>query len=79
MKSSLIDNFQKIHTTNMGVDRIRKNLGLGNVDAVEYCKNIILQNDSLVFRRGKNFYVENKNVIITINSKTFSIITAHKK
>lgn len=78
MKDSLINNIQKVHSTLLGRERIRKNLALGNVDVVEFCKNIILENDSFVFRHGKNFYVENKNVIITINSQTFSIITAHK-
>ena len=38
----LIDNIDKIHTTEMGVDRIRRNLKLENVDVVEYCKDKIM-------------------------------------
>ena len=42
MSNVLIDNIDKVHTTEMGVDRIRKNLGLDNVDVVEWCKTKIL-------------------------------------
>lgn len=34
MSNVLIENIEKVHTTEMGVDRIRKNLGLGNIDVV---------------------------------------------
>ena len=34
----LLDNIDKIHTTEMGVKRIKKNLQLDECDAVEYCK-----------------------------------------
>lgn len=32
----LIDNIDEIHTTEMGADRIRRNLKLEDVDVVEY-------------------------------------------
>ena len=38
----LIDNIDEIHTTEMGADRIRRNLKLENVDVVEYCKDKIM-------------------------------------
>ena len=34
----LIDNIDEIHTTEMGADRIRRNLKLENVDVVERTK-----------------------------------------
>ncbi len=34
MKNELIENIDKVHTTEMGVDRIRRNLGLGDIDVV---------------------------------------------
>lgn len=40
-KEILINNLNKIHTTNMGLDRIKKNLKLDNHDIIEYIKNII--------------------------------------
>ena len=33
MKNELIENIDKVHTTEMGVDRIRRNLGLGDISA----------------------------------------------
>lgn len=37
-KKILLDNIVKIHTTEMGVDRIRRNLKLAeDVDVVDYC------------------------------------------
>ena len=29
----------KIHTTEMGIDRIKRNLKIDTADVVEYCKN----------------------------------------
>ena len=37
MSNVLIENIEKVHTTKMGVDRIRKNLGLGDIDVVAWC------------------------------------------
>ncbi|WP_242830059.1 MULTISPECIES: DUF3781 domain-containing protein [unclassified Butyrivibrio] len=37
MEKILIENIEKVHTTEMGVDRIRRNLGLGEIDVVEWC------------------------------------------
>ena len=38
-KKILLDNIDKIHPTEMGVDRIKRNLKIDTVDVVEYCKN----------------------------------------
>ena len=42
-KEILLSNIDKIHTTEMGIDRIKKNLKLDINDVVEYCKNKILE------------------------------------
>ena len=34
----LLKNIDKIHTTSMGIDRIKKNLNI-NDDVILYCKN----------------------------------------
>ena len=54
MSSALIEKIEKVHTTGMGVDRIRKNLDLDDIDVVAWCKTKILNNDALISRRGKN-------------------------
>lgn len=74
----LIENIKKIHTTEMGVERTSRNLEI-NVDAVEYCISKILEKDSEVTCKGKNYYVNCDNCIITVNTSSYTIITAHKK
>lgn len=75
-KEILLSNIDKIHTTEMGVDRIRKNLGL-DTDVVEYCKNKVLDKNCNIYKQGKNWYCEVENIKITINSYSYTIITAH--
>ena len=75
---SLLNNIDKIHTTEMGVDRIKKNLKLDDIDVVEYLKNKIIDEKSHIYRKGKNYYCEICGIIITINAYSYTIITAHK-
>ncbi|MBS5857238.1 MAG: DUF3781 domain-containing protein [Clostridia bacterium] len=78
-KEILLANIDKIHTTEMGIGRIKKNLKLNNNDIVEYCKNQILNKSCNIYKKGKNWYCEIDNIIITINSYSYTIITAHTK
>lgn len=78
-KEDLIKNIDKIHTTEMGILRIKKNLKLDVNDVVEYCKNKVLDNNAVIYKNGKNCYCEIDNIILTINSYSFTIITAHIK
>jgi len=75
----LLDHLDKIHTTQMGVDRIRRNLKLDTADVVEYCKNRILDRNCNIYRRGKNWYCEIDDKKITINAYSYTIITAHRE
>ena len=52
---------------------------LNNNDIVEYCKNQILNKSCNIYKKGKNWYCEIDNIIITINSYSYTIITAHTK
>ena len=76
-KEILLFNIDKVHTTKMGVDRIKKNLKLDTNDVVEYCKNKILDKDCNIYKQGKNWYCEIEHIKITINSYSYTIITAH--
>lgn len=78
-KDILLANIHKVHTTEMGVDRIKKNLKINNNDVVKYCKEKVLDNRCNIYKKGKNFYCEIDNIIITINSYSYTIITAHIK
>ena len=75
-KKELIMSINKLHTTNLGEKRIEKNLNI-NCDVVKYLKNKILDNNSIVYKKGKNYYCEIDNIRITINSYNYCIITAH--
>ena len=74
----LINNINKVHTTDMGVLRIKKNLNIAT-DVVEYCKDKILDKNCNIYKKGKNYYCEIDNIIITVNSYSYTIITAHIK
>ena len=76
-KETLIENIDKIHTTDMGVGRIQRNLGIDD-EPVSYCISKLQKNESTVTKEGKNYYVEVDGCRITINSSSFTIITAHK-
>lgn len=76
-KKVLLSNIDKIHTTEMGRNRIKKNLILDTDDVVEYCKNKILDKKCNIYQQGKNWYCEVDHIRITINSHSYTIITAH--
>lgn len=78
-KKELLDNIDKIHTTKMGTDRIRKNLNINIDDVIVFCKNIIIDDKCFISRKGKNWYCEKDNVILTMNARSYTIITAHIK
>ena len=80
-KEVLLAGLDKIHTTALGADRLRKNLNLDQIavpDVVDYCKELIRQPDCLICQNGKNFYCETGNIRLTIHAGSFTIITAHK-
>ena len=59
-----------LHTTPLGVERIRRNLNLPESLDVE---------DFATFeRKGKNWYVTAGHVRITVNANSNTIITAHR-
>ena len=74
----LIENIEKLHTTEMGVGRIKKNLGLGVIDVVVWCRERILDKNARIERNGKNWYVMIDDNVITVNASSYTIITAHK-
>lgn len=81
MKNDLIENIEKLHTTTMGVERIRRNLSLGEdvKDVVTFCQQKILDDKAEITRQGKNWYVKIDGCIITVNAYSYTIITAHKE
>lgn len=74
----LRENLDKLHTTPLGVERIKRNLGLTENDVVSWCKQRILCPDSVIEHRGKNWYAAIDGCVITVNAHSYTIITAHK-
>lgn len=79
MKENILRNKEKIHTTELGVERIKSNLNLKTDNVISYCLNIIENEESVVSKKGKNYYITYDNIILTLNSSSFTIITAHFK
>ncbi|MBD5147973.1 MAG: DUF3781 domain-containing protein [Oscillibacter sp.] len=74
----LVENIDKLHTTEMGVERIKRNLQLQTDDVVQWCKARILDEGAEIERIGKNWYVTVGGYRITVNARSYTIITAHK-
>ncbi len=75
----LLLNIEKLHTTVLGVERIKRNLSLTVDDVVLWCKERILDTEASIIRKGKNWYVVVSDCEITVNSHSYTIITAHLK
>lgn len=77
-KNELILNLDKLHTTDLGNMRIKRNLSLDMDDIVDWCREKIKASNAFIMRKGKNWYIAIDDCQITINAYSFTIITAHK-
>ncbi len=76
--NELKENIDRLHTTEMGVERIKRNLALDTEDAVLWCRSQILNDRAAIKRRGKNWYIRIEGCEITVNASSYTIITAHR-
>ena len=79
MNCLLIENIGRLHTTDMGIGRIRRNLDLDTDAVVEYCRSKILDKDARIEKQGKNWYIRADGCVITVNAGSYTIITAHRE
>lgn len=78
INNDLFTNLDRIHTTPLGVERIKRNLCLDtDDDVVEWCK-LRINNSNAIKRKGKNWYVQCDDFTLTVNANSYTIITAHK-
>ena len=75
----LLKNLDRLHTTELGIKRIKRNLSLETEDVVLWCKEKTESPEAVIIRKGKNWYVDAGGSVITINAHSYTIITAHKK
>ncbi len=73
------DQLDRLHTTELGAERIRRNLALsGEEDIVAWCRHRIAAPGTVVRRQGKNWYVHAEGIVFTVNAASFTLITAHR-
>lgn len=76
-KEKLIERLEFLHTTMLGAERVGRNLGIDAGAVVGWCAAAIVLPESVVTRRGKNWYVRAAGCEITVNAGSLTIITAH--
>lgn len=75
----LLSNLDQLHTTDLGAERIRKNLCLDTDDTVGWCRETIKAANASITRKGKNWYIIVDGCEITVNAHSYTIITAHRR
>ena len=75
----LLANLEQLHTTKLGIMRIRRNLLLETQDVIAWCREQICRPDALIQRQGKNWYIRVGGCVITVNARSYTVITAHQK
>ena len=77
-QNDLLLHLDNLHTTEMGIERIKRNLSIDTDDVVNWCREKIRHSNANILRRGKNYYISIEDYVITVNSHSYTIITAHK-
>lgn len=52
-KEILLTNIDKIYTTKLGIDRIKRNLQLKTDDIVLFCKNKVLDKNCTIYKQER--------------------------
>ena len=76
----IADIVNKLHTTELGVMRVKRNMGLASdTDVIKWATDIVtaVPKDSII-RCGKNWYIYDGDSVITINAHSYTLITAHR-
>ena len=76
-EQELLCNLDRLHTTKLGVVRIKQNLSLDTDDVVAWCKEKIKSEQARIERQGKNWCIYIEGCILTVNAYSYTIITAH--
>ena len=79
INNGLLDNLEKLHTTEFGFVRIKRNLSLDTDQVAAWCQEKIKSPDAVFERKGKNWYITLDDCVITVNANSWTIITAHRK
>ena len=77
--NELLNNLDQLHTTELGAVRIKRNLSLVTDDVIAWCRTKISSDNAVITRKGKNWYADVEDCIITVNAYSYTLITAHKQ
>lgn len=75
----LTAHLDRLHTTELGAVRIRRNLALDTDAVVSWCRQKIEAPGAEIQRKGKNWYIRIDGCVITVNAYSYTIITAHQE
>ena len=64
--NELLKNLDELHTTELGVVRIKRNLSLDTDDVVDQCKTKINSSNAVIISKGKNWYANVASKIIKV-------------
>ena len=78
MENKLKDELERLHTTELGKERIRRNLSIDEDDVVLWCRKLTDSDSAVISRKGKNYYIKADDVILTVNAGSYTIITGHR-
>lgn len=73
----LAQNIGRLHTTEMGAERIKRNISLEASDAIRLCQGAVLNGSAFIERIGKNWYITVNSFRLTVNAHSYTVITAH--
>lgn len=74
-KEILKDNIELVHIEELSINKIKRCLNVYD-NPLDYIKNIILSNDSRVIKNGSTYYVNLKNVMLSIDAGSFKVVFA---
>lgn len=77
-KNKLLEELDKLHTTELGEQRIRKNLDLSVPNVIEWAKTQIRSPKAKITRDGKNYRIICDSYYITVNAGSLTLITARR-
>ena len=77
--NDLIKNIDRLHTTEMGIERIKRNLSIESDDVWQWFIAKILNEGAIMKRRGKNWYIRMDDCELTVHACSYTVITAHRR
>jgi hypothetical protein len=72
--NELLKNLNKLNTTELGVERNKRNLSLDTDDVIDWCKAKINSSNAVITRKGKNWYAIVDNYLISFIKLRFAVV-----